>query len=62
MRYCPNCKKVAVTKALVSYSQVDLKGIRVLEKENCSSDGILGRIDMQQSHCLVFWTVSDLQY
>jgi len=28
MKYCPNCKKVVVTKALQNYSQIDFKGIR----------------------------------
>ena len=28
MKYCPNCRKVVLTKALQNYSQVDFKGIR----------------------------------
>jgi hypothetical protein len=28
MKYCPNCRKVVLTKVLQNYSQVDFKGIR----------------------------------
>ena len=28
MKYCPECQKVVVTKALSDYSQVDFKGIQ----------------------------------
>ena len=28
MKYCPNCRKVVLTKALQNYSQVDFKGMR----------------------------------
>jgi len=28
MKYCPNCRKVVLTKVLQNYSQVDYRGIR----------------------------------
>ena len=33
MKYCPNCRKVVLTKALQNYSQVDFKGMRGKRRE-----------------------------
>ena len=33
MKYCPNCKKVVVTKALPNYSQIDFKGVQVKRRK-----------------------------
>ena len=33
LKYCPNCKKVVVTKALPNYSQIEFRGILVKKRE-----------------------------
>ena len=33
LKYCPNCKKVTVTKALPNYSQFEFRGIIVKKRE-----------------------------
>ena len=31
--FCPNCKQVTVTKAVGSYSQIDIKGVPVKRRK-----------------------------
>ena len=33
LKFCPNCKKVTVTKALPNYSQIEFRGILVKKRE-----------------------------
>jgi ribosomal protein L32 len=46
MKYCPKCGKVALTKALQNYSQVDFRGIRGKRRKiaHLEEDGGCGHV------------------